>query len=734
MIVKLALSRGVFDIEDQITKADKGNIAAQVALGLFYLKGIERPIMPKMAALDEPIFAEESKLEGKVMPTILYRDLKLSLKYFKLAAAYGNVDALYFIGKVLIDEVDFLRPLNNNKALVLSPLAKAIKYLTIACDNGHKESHFDLCKYKLLHALLSKEQDGLWEAGLKGSVEFNDGQSNAYDTSIPEQDKAAFNQVKALADTNDIEALILLALCYEYGMGCQVNLEDALTTFLKAASLGSAEAKFALYRFFLDHQAEYISVQQVQLEILKSCTWGAVACNEASPTDSQADFQDVEQDDALISASSANRAQDAVISQTEGSCSSEISSSSNQILGDGLSNTDAQADAKADAQEDGQADAHPKAQAEANTVEQDDAHCSINGLSHPVLLPYFNYLQQAASQGHYEAMLTLARSLLYGHDGVIDPKLALRWLYKAARKSDGYEAQYPLAQCLFFNHSMDKHYELAFKYYSALADLGFADAQFMVGYIHFKGLGGIERNHVIALDYFLRALKQGNLRAFYFLGKGHIDGQYGVEQDLVLGREFLEQGAYLGSEEAAEALDDYIERGILPEFTNLEDEHDEDNAISLDELEEENARDQDKPDEDDHADNKQHEESKSQQDLKERAVASDPHEAEVNLADDSDELAEDLDELSVDNLNTAGLEADELADDELLEMELESHEHFEDGAYEVEITAKELEEEVDEELWEAPYEEGAQITVVELEIAEPEDYELIEDGLDEGEE
>ena len=128
---------------------------------------------------------------------------------------------------------------------------------------------------------------------------------------------------------------------------------------------------------------------------------------------------------------------------------------------------------------------------------------------------------------------------------------AIEYFLKAADL--GYvNAQYVLGWKYHFGDGIEQDYEEAAKYYQLAADQGHALAQTCIGHCYLSGRG-VEQDYAKAFAYFQLAAIQGEETSFYNLGKMYEQG-LGIEQDYSKAEEYYQKALELGYMDAAEAL------------------------------------------------------------------------------------------------------------------------------------------------------------------------------------
>lgn len=95
-------------------------------------------------------------------------------------------------------------------------------------------------------------------------------------------------------------------------------------------------------------------------------------------------------------------------------------------------------------------------------------------------------------------------------------------------------------------------YKTAAEHFRKAADMGFPEAQYMLGWSYENG-AGVEQDHAQAVNWFRKASDQGLPHAHFALGAHYVNG-LGVEQDTEKGLKLIRLAADQGDETAQETL------------------------------------------------------------------------------------------------------------------------------------------------------------------------------------
>lgn len=198
------------------------------------------------------------------------------------------------------------------------------------------------------------------------------------------------------------------------------------------------------------------------------------------------------------------------------------------------------------------------------------------------------WFRKAAEQGNVCAQYNLAVKLENGHGCNINEEEAVRWYKKAAEQGDA-DAQNKLANCLNDGRGCAKDLVEAFKWYKKSAEQNVANAQNMVGRYFEEGWGGTTQSNEEALAWYRRAAEQNHSVAQYNLGvflevgrgcaknykeavqwyrkaaeQGHVKSQYKLAHCLELGR-----GCAMDTAEAVQWYKKAAEQGYAEAQTAL---------------------------------------------------------------------------------------------------------------------------------------------------------------------
>ena len=128
------------------------------------------------------------------------------------------------------------------------------------------------------------------------------------------------------------------------------------------------------------------------------------------------------------------------------------------------------------------------------------------------------------------------------------------------------EAQYALVKMCFDGHMDPEQIEKLFKWLNYETEIGNGYSYFNIGLLYEKGLGNVEHNLKVAIEYYQKAVLADVIDAYCNLGNIYV-GVSGDHPELVIdipkGISLLAKGAELGSRQAAYTLGCLYEKGEL---------------------------------------------------------------------------------------------------------------------------------------------------------------------------
>ena len=154
------------------------------------------------------------------------------------------------------------------------------------------------------------------------------------------------------------------------------------------------------------------------------------------------------------------------------------------------------------------------------------------------------WFRKAAEQGYAVAQYNLAICLENSEDCIANQTEAVEWYRKAAEQGH-VQAQNELAICLNGGIGCAKDKKEAFHWYKKVAEQNIANAQNMVGRYLEEGWGGVEKSEEEAVEWFRRAANNNEVAAQYNLANCLLDGRgcdANAEEAVKLYRKVAEQG------------------------------------------------------------------------------------------------------------------------------------------------------------------------------------------------
>ena len=237
---------------------ESGDIGARLTLGMLYAEGIgcEQDINTALALLTSAAAHGSAEayrrlgdihVEGKLVA----RDTDKALEYYKSAANLGMTNAYEAMGDIF-----------SEGKLLPRDVAKAIELYDIGAKEGHTGA-------REKSELLKNEREKLYVIGMQFKTSspvqsfraFGISASMGYVPAYKEMARAfrdglgvkknrqqTFLWFEKAVENGDEEALYEYALCYSHGIGVAFNYKKAIELLVKAARLGSGEAKGEIER------------------------------------------------------------------------------------------------------------------------------------------------------------------------------------------------------------------------------------------------------------------------------------------------------------------------------------------------------------------------------------------------------------------------------------------------------------------------------------------------------
>lgn len=169
------------------------------------------------------------------------------------------------------------------------------------------------------------------------------------------------------------------------------------------------------------------------------------------------------------------------------------------------------------------------------------------------------WYRKAAEQGDASAQKNLGSMYRDGYGIEKDEAQAFEWYHKASEQ--GYaSAQNNLGLMYLNGTGVAKDDSRAVEWFRTAANKGYGEAQFSLGYMYANGMG-VEKDETIAVEWYRKAAKQGYAEAQNNLGVMYANGT-GVEKDDAIAFEWYNKAAEQGYGLAQHNLSDMYYRGI----------------------------------------------------------------------------------------------------------------------------------------------------------------------------
>lgn len=159
-------------------------------------------------------------------------------------------------------------------------------------------------------------------------------------------------------------------------------------------------------------------------------------------------------------------------------------------------------------------------------------------------------LSAAAQSGSADAEQLLGHMYYMGMGVAQDFAQALDWHKKAANQG-AVESQYVIGTMYYSGKGVSQNYREAMQWLQKAGSHGHSDAQYMLGAMYFTGKG-IPLDYQRSVTWFRRAAEKGHAEAQRLLGLMHLYGIGGVQKDNVIAYMLWNLAAASGN---AEALD-----------------------------------------------------------------------------------------------------------------------------------------------------------------------------------
>ena len=163
------------------------------------------------------------------------------------------------------------------------------------------------------------------------------------------------------------------------------------------------------------------------------------------------------------------------------------------------------------------------------------------------------WYRKAAEQGYAKAQNMMARYLEEGWGGVTKNQAEAVELYRKAAEQGYAVAQDNLGNCLYSGRGCAEDKAEAFKWYKKAAEQNVANAQNMVGRYLEEGWGGVTKNQAEAVEWYRKAANNKDVTAQYNLANCLLFG-HGCDSDAEEAVKWYRKGAERGDEHAKIAI------------------------------------------------------------------------------------------------------------------------------------------------------------------------------------
>lgn len=212
--------------------AEKGDVKAQIALGLMYEKGKSVRANNAVALKWFRSAAESGDAEAQYELGKKYqrdRNGNKAMQYLRLAAAQGHAEAMYLIGWTY----------EYGSLGIKQSMAKAVEWHGRAAEQGHDDAKRRLRELK--------EAEPLLLAAKKGDAEAQGKLGQMYRR---RNDAEAVKWLKRAAAQGDIRAMNELGDMYQVGSGVTQNYAEAVKWYRLGAEQGDAESQVDLGQMY----------------------------------------------------------------------------------------------------------------------------------------------------------------------------------------------------------------------------------------------------------------------------------------------------------------------------------------------------------------------------------------------------------------------------------------------------------------------------------------------------
>lgn len=174
-------------------------------------------------------------------------------------------------------------------------------------------------------------------------------------------------------------------------------------------------------------------------------------------------------------------------------------------------------------------------------------HCSSEDIyssySTPMIgdSPDIENLTKLANQGVPMAQYDLGVCYNNGLGVEQNPQTAAQWFFKAAQQADG-DAQFALGRLYLEGRGVPQTDDAARKWFEVAAEHGHAASQNQMGYLYMSGSCGVEKNPMMAMQWWLESAENGFPEAMFNLALWYAKGEC-LEPDEQAAMEWLRKAA-----------------------------------------------------------------------------------------------------------------------------------------------------------------------------------------------
>ena len=168
-------------------------------------------------------------------------------------------------------------------------------------------------------------------------------------------------------------------------------------------------------------------------------------------------------------------------------------------------------------------------------------------------LPDIDKITELAKKGVPMAQYDLGVCYNSGLGVEENPQTAAQWFFKAAQLADG-DAQFALGRLYLVGRGVPKTEDAARKWFEVAAQHGHAASQNQMGYLYLHGIGGIKKNPIMAMQWWLESAENGFPEAMFNLALWYAKGEC-LEPDEQTAMNWLRKAADAGFPPAVDFLE-----------------------------------------------------------------------------------------------------------------------------------------------------------------------------------